>query len=66
MSERQRRYRRRQRQGIAVYRVAAGDRVIDALIAAGRLSEREAGDRDRIDAELSAVAAEWADRWTLK
>jgi hypothetical protein len=52
----QRRYRERQRSARVVVRIEVDrDRAIEALIRSGRLFEREAWRRDRLEHELSLV-----------
>ena len=60
---RQRRYRRRQADGQAVYRVPGGDDILLALLVSGRLSEAGALDRAQVEQALGAVLKEWARRW---
>ena len=62
-ADRQRRYRKRQRDGVAVYRVPAGDAVLLALIESGQLTESQALDPTRVEKQIAAVVAEWARRW---
>lgn len=62
-AERQRLYRKRQRDRLAVYRVPAGDDLLLALLASGRLTESQALDRQRVEQEVAAVLAEWARLW---
>jgi len=62
-ADRQRRYRKRQRDGVAVYRVPAGDAVLLALIESGQLTESQALDPTRVEQQIAAVVAEWARRW---
>ncbi len=63
MSDRQRRYRQRQRRGQAVYRVAADDRVLLALLRSGRLTDTQALDRTQVEKEFADVLLQWALRW---
>ena len=62
-ADRQRRYRKRQRDGLAVYRVPAGDDLLLALLTSGRLTEAQALDRNRVEQEVAAVLADWARLW---
>ena len=62
-AERQRRYRKRQQRSVAVYKVPANDDVLHALLTSGRLSEEEALDRVKVEAELAAVVREWSQIW---
>jgi hypothetical protein len=62
-ADRQRTYRQRQRDGVAVYHVPASDDVLLALMASGRLTEEQAMDRQRVEQEVVAVLSEWARRW---
>jgi hypothetical protein len=61
---RKRAYKARQKIGQAVFRVTADeDRLAEALIASGRISEDAAVDRAKIEAALSQVVADWVERW---
>jgi hypothetical protein len=61
---RQRAYRLRRRQGIAAFRVLADEhRLISAMQAAGRLSEADGLSRQRVEQELSRLAADFIARW---
>ena len=62
-ADRQRLYRKRQRDRLAVYRVPAGDELLLALLTSGRLTESQALDRHRVEQEVAAVLAEWARLW---
>ncbi len=62
-AERQKRYKRRQRRGEAIYGVMAGEAVLEALIAAHRLEPEETVDRDRVGAAIGEIVQEWARRW---
>ncbi|MBD8552449.1 hypothetical protein [Sphingomonas sp. CFBP 8764] len=62
-ADRQRLYRKRQRDRLAVYRVPAGDDLLLALLTSGRLTEAQALDRHRVEQEVAAVLAEWARLW---
>jgi hypothetical protein len=62
--DRQARWRERQRDGRACYRLELSrDRVIEALLASGRLSEDAALRREQVERELACVIDEWAGRW---
>ena len=61
---RQERYRRRLRDGIAVYRIAASqDLVLNALIDSGWLTEEESLDCKCVEEALREVVADWARQW---
>lgn len=62
-ADRQRLYRKRQRDRLAVYRVPAGDDLLLALLTSGRLTESQALNRLRVEQEVAAVLAEWARLW---
>lgn len=62
-AERQRRFRKRQRRGVAVYRIEADDAVLLELLRTERLTDEEALDRDRVQQEISALVREWAAQW---
>jgi len=63
-SEKTRRYRARQRAGIAVFRVRApAYEMIEALIQAQRITVADALHRDRVEGALAEVAMEWAKHW---
>jgi hypothetical protein len=60
----QQRYRRRRANGARIFRIEADhDALVMALLASGRLSEREALDHARVERELTGVLNEWAARW---
>jgi hypothetical protein len=64
---RQAKWRARIRDGRAVYKLDVDrDRVIEALIVSGRLSEDAALRRSEIERELAAVVEQWATRWLEK
>lgn len=50
-AERQRRFRKRQRRGVAVYRIEADDAVLLELLRTERLTDDEALDRERVEQE---------------
>jgi hypothetical protein len=59
-----RRYRRRLREGRVVLRVEVAEcPLAEALIVAGRLTNRQAVDRGELEAAAAAVLTEWAARW---
>ena len=62
-ARKQRAYRQRQRAGLAVYPVPLADKVLVALMAAGRVTEADMGNRDLVGREIQEVLNEWADRW---
>jgi len=55
--------RQRRRDGERVYRVAAHDDVIEALIRAGRLDERTALDHYAVEQAIGEVVAVWSQKW---
>ena len=63
LAEKQRRYRARKRAPVhAVYRVECDQgRLLDALVASGRLEASETWRRDRIEETLSLTIAAWID-----
>src|SRR5262245_54668505 len=65
--ERSRRAHQRRRDGVRVWTLElpdqAAEAMITALIASGRLSEREASDRHRVAAELGRQLLWWAEHW---
>jgi hypothetical protein len=62
-ARKQRLYRQRQRDRLAVLRVEAGDDLTAALIVAGRLSESEALNRREIERAVGEVLADLSQRW---
>jgi len=61
----QRAYRRRLACGKAVLRIEAPlYPLIDALLAAGRISEVEALDRHAVERQVGAIVEEWRRGWT--
>ena len=61
---RARRKRARRRQGLAIFYIEANEaRMIEALLAAGRLTEAEALERPSVERELAQVLVDWARRW---
>jgi hypothetical protein len=61
---RQARWRQRQRNGSAVYKLELRrEPIITALIASGRLSEREAEQHQVIEVAITHVVKDWAERW---
>ena len=64
---RQARWRARHREGRAIFRLdLPHDRVVEALIVSGRLSEDAALRRSEVERELAAVALQWVERWLAK
>ena len=57
-SDRQNRYRQRQRRRTAAYIVEFADRLRDQLVDLGRLTETESGDRASVALEIAALAEE--------
>jgi hypothetical protein len=63
-ADRQRAYKRRQRDGEAVLRVVVDEyALIDALIESGRLSEADGLDRSKVEAAAEEVLRDWVARW---
>jgi hypothetical protein len=61
---RARKARARRRRGLAIYYIEANeDRMIEALLEAGRLTEAEALERPSVERELGWVLDDWARRW---
>jgi hypothetical protein len=61
---RKRRLRSRARRGLVVLRVEIDhDRLVEAQLISGRLSERDALDRRRVEADVAEIVNEWAARW---
>lgn len=64
---RKRRLRRRARDGKAVLKVEVNiDKLIDAMLESRRLSESDALDRRKVEADAALVLAEWAAQWLEK
>jgi hypothetical protein len=64
---RARRKRARRRQGLAIFYVEANEaRMVEALLAAGRLTEAEALERPAVERELAKLLDDWARRWLPK
>lgn len=65
--ERSRRSRARRKNGMHCYTVEISDHiaegVINALVATEKLTEAEASDHARVQAELSRMLCDWAQRW---
>jgi hypothetical protein len=65
--ERSRRSRARRQNGMHCYTVEIPDHiaegVINALVATGKLTEAEACDHARVQAELGRMLCDWAQRW---
>ncbi|SEM54204.1 hypothetical protein SAMN05192583_0565 [Sphingomonas gellani] len=59
-ADRQRKYRQRQNEGVAVYRVPANYDILDALITDGRITEQEALNKQEVERALARVVVEWA------
>jgi hypothetical protein len=60
----QARVRERARNGKAIFRLEANhDLLVLALLESRRLTEAEALDRSRVEAELARVLEQWAARW---
>jgi len=61
---RQRRRRQRAQNGLCCFKVEGNhDRLVSALLEAGRLTEAEALHHDAVERELAAILQQWADRW---
>jgi hypothetical protein len=64
---RQGRWRQRQRNGRAIYRLELHvERLVDALIANQRLSERDAEQHARVEAALAEMVADYVARWAQR
>jgi hypothetical protein len=65
--ERSRRSRARRKDGTRCYTVEIPDHIaegmLNALVATERLTEAEACDQARVQAELGRMLCEWAQRW---
>jgi hypothetical protein len=62
--QRQRRSRARRRQGTVVLHVEAHEfRLVDALLAAGRLSDGEGLDRRSVEVAVARVLKDFVERW---
>jgi hypothetical protein len=63
-AERVKRHRRRQRAGLAVFRVAVPEHAaVQALLQSGRLTPEAALDRRQVECALAEVFVEWSTRW---
>jgi hypothetical protein len=63
-AKKQRNYRRRQANGLAVLRIAVKHHeLVAALISAGRMSDTEALDRGRVERQVSRLLEEWRATW---
>lgn len=63
-AETQRRYRRRRRKGIAVVGLPLHYyALVEALLAAGRISDSDAVDKGKVEAAAANVLSEWAAKW---
>jgi hypothetical protein len=67
-ARRQARVRQRRREGVHVYRLELADRategLIEMMVASGQLSEAEAHDHRRVEAELARLLEAQGERWT--
>jgi hypothetical protein len=62
--ENRRAWRKRQRNGHVVLRVEVDEvGIVEALIAAGRVLEAEAGDRHALEHAVAELVEEWRRRW---
>jgi hypothetical protein len=60
----QRSYKKRQRDGVAVLRIAVPEySLIESLIAAGRLGEVDGLDRRQVELAVEGVLRDWIERW---
>ena len=59
----QRRYRQHQKCGEQVLPVLIGPRVVEAMLASGRLEDVASRNRRKVAAEAAAVLEEWAAIW---
>jgi hypothetical protein len=64
-AEKKRRYRRRQRTGIiSLQQVEVSQAAfVEALLRSGRISERDALERDKLVRAASSVLQDWAELW---
>lgn len=61
---RQRAYRARQRDDMAVLDVSVSfNKFVSSLLCSGRLSEREALDRTKVELAAAKILADFTDRW---
>lgn len=59
MNDRQRRYRKRLACGQVVYKITADDRLLHALIRAGRLEDEQTASRELVEVQLNALVERW-------
>jgi hypothetical protein len=63
-ARKQRNYRRRQANGVAVLRIAVKHHeLVEALIASGRMNDAEALDRGRVERQVGRLLDEWRATW---
>lgn len=61
------RYRKRQAKGEVVLRIVADEHCLAAaLLAAGRLDEKEALDRQRVAEATAEIVRDWCARWKYR
>ena len=65
-AERQRQYRRRQRDGLLVVPVTVNPRVLEVLLMTSRVDDRRSEDRGGISEALSLLLDDWATAWLKK
>ena len=59
MNDRQRRYRKRRARGQVIYKITADDRLLHALIRAGRLEDEQTASREQVEGQLNALVERW-------
>lgn len=62
-TEKQRRYRARVKRGVVVLRIEVEPAVVETLLRAGRVTDCESEDRDRLGREIKSLLCDWASRW---
>ena len=65
-ADRQRLYRQRHNCGEMALTVRVGRKVVKALLATERLTDKEFRNRKKISAEVALVIEEWSSRWEEK
>jgi hypothetical protein len=65
-AERQRRSRARRRRGRVILKVEADEfELVEALMQAGRLDERDGLNRARVEQAVARLISDWASRWCV-
>ena len=62
-ARKQSRYRARLRSGRVILLETPIDEVVEALLRAGRLTERQALDRSQVERAVAEVVTEWSQKW---